>query len=283
MVESLTYREDDDTRWGGGQGSDLDAIQVDINFWTLFSAIQAFEDHQEVSAGIDFISQPIDGNVIFFHLTDHRVLGPFTLPTAEWTPRGEWLPLTPYAPFDVVSNNGSTYLVTVQHVSAATFNPFATDGDGHALYVLILASPANSLPVGGTGGQRLVKAVDSPDYTTEWRSDFVRMHIFVGGQPLPNELLLQYTVVDNMVMPLALTGSAVFEGVPAVAACSYGISLNGNPIGSIDFSGGSPEEISITFSTDVACQPGDVISLNGPGTPDINQANISFTLVALLT
>jgi hypothetical protein len=46
MVGSLTYRTDDLTRWGTGQGSDLDAPVIDLNFWTLFDAIRTLEGDQ---------------------------------------------------------------------------------------------------------------------------------------------------------------------------------------------------------------------------------------------
>lgn len=282
MVASLTYRTDDGTRWGGGQGSDLAAVTIDLNFWSLFSAIEAVEAAQTNGAGIDYITQPVNGNIFFVHLTDHRVLGPFTLPAAQWNPRGEWQPATLYAPFDVVSHNGSLYIVTVQHTSAGTFSPFATDGLGHSLYILILSSPANSLPDGGTLGQRLTKASGSP-YITEWTSDKVRPFVFCQGQPQPNELLLQFTVVDHMTLPVGLSGTVAFANTPTQTDVSFTISLNGASIGSIDFSGPSPEEVSVTFPSTIACEPGDVLTVNGPAVPDTIQADISITLVALLT
>lgn len=281
MVASLTYRTDDNSRWGGGQGSNLAAVTIDLNFWTLFQAIENLETSQANGAGIDFISQPAGGDLFYVHLTDHRVLGPFTIPTAQWQPRGEWAPLTSYAAFDVVSHNGSTYLIPIAHTSASTFSPFATDGLGHNLYVLVLSSPANSLPDAGTIHQRLVKASGSP-FKTAWISDLIRLHVFIAGQPLPNELLIQYPCVDHMILPVGLVGTSVFQGTGVAAPCSYTLSKNGAAIGSIDFSGPSPETISVTFSSSVACVPGDVITLNAPAIPDVNQANVSFTVVAQL-
>lgn len=282
MVSSLVYRTDDGTRWGGGQGSDLAAQTIDRNFWTLFSAIQALESNHNIFAGIDYVSQPLNGNTFYIHLTDHRVLGPFTLPTAQWKPRGNWAPITAYSAFDVVSDNGGAYLVTSPHTSAATFSPFATDGIGQLLYVLVLSSPSNMIPNGGTTGQRLAKSTGSP-YATEWISDFIRLAVFVEGQPTPSEVLMQYPVVDHMTFPAGLVGSVAFDNVPCAGPVSYTLAKNGAAIGSIDFHGPSPSTVSVSFSARVACVPGDVITLVGPSVIDATQAGISFTLVAELT
>lgn len=284
MVDNLTYRTDDGTRWGGGQGSPLAAVTVDLNFWSLFTAVAAIEEEilGGATSSIDFISQPADGNKIFVHMTDHRVLGPFILPSAEWRPRGEWQPLTAYLAFDVVSHNGSVYIITVDHTSGATFSPNATDGLGHTLYMLLLSTPANSLPEGGTIGQRLVRSTDSPAFVTEWVSDKRVLFVQINGPPDANEILLQYTVVDHSILPASLFGSVFFEGIPAVAAVSYDLLLNGTGIGTIDFSGGSPETITVTLNETVLI-PGDVFSVIGPSFPDSNQANVSLSIVSLLT
>lgn len=283
MVASLVYRTADGTRWGGGQGSDLAAVTIDLNFWTLFSAVETLEAGQaSFGAGIDYINQPANGNLFYVHLTDHRVLGPFIIPTAQWASRGAWAPLTVYAAYDVVSNNGALYLITIPHTSAATFSAFATDGSGHNLYNLLLSQPANQLPVGGTVGQRLVKS-GTGDFLTVWATDLIRMALYIEGQPLPGETVMQYMVVDNMTLPIGLVGTAVFAGTPTALPCSYTINKNGTPIGSINFSGPSPETITVSFSTVVTFVPGDFITVTAPAVPDAAQANISITLVAELT
>ncbi len=283
MVASLTYRTSDVTRWGGGNGSDLSATQVDLNFWILFSAVQALEDHEAVNgAGIDFINQPSGGNLFYIHLTDHRVLGPFVIPTAQWNPRGQWQPDTDYAAYDVVYEDGSLYLITIPHTSGATFSAFATDGLGHYLYNLLLQQPADELPTGGTPGQRLIKATASP-FTSEWGDDHVRLALFVEGQPLPSETLMQYNVTDNMFFPVGLTGSVIFQGIQTASTVVYTLLRNGNVIGTIQFIGPSPDSIVVAFSTQIAFIPGDVITLVGPPVPDGSQSNISFTFLATLT
>lgn len=279
MVASLTYRTADGTRWGGGLGSDLSATQVDLNFWTLFSAVEALEDHSGVNAGIDYINQPSGGNLFYIHLTNHAVLGPFVIPTSQWNPRGAWAPATLYAAYDLVYQGGSLYLITIPHTSGATFSAFATDGLGHNLYNLVLQQPAAALPAGGNPGQKLVKN-SSTDFDTAFVDDRLRMAIFVEGQPLPGETLFLYGVVDNMKLPAGLAGSKFYNLTTATADTTYTLNKNGSPIGTITFNGSA---ISVSFAADVTFVFGDLITFIAPATPDTTQAGISFTFTAILT
>lgn len=278
-LANLVYRTDDATRWGLGAGSDLAAVTIDLNFWTLWSAVNSLQNSPSRARGIDFIALT-GGNQLMIHLTDHSVQGPFVVPTEIWNPRGNWAPSTTYAPLDVVSNNGALYLVNVQHVSGATFNAFANDGLGHNLYTLLLAQPQDELPAGGTVGQRLAKSTGSP-YATQWESDKVRLALYVEGSPSSGELLLQYASVDHMTLPAGLTGSVAYASVPATAATTFTISQNGSAIGSITFH--SSPHATVAFPTTVNIVPGDVITLTAPGIPDATLGNISFGIVALLT
>lgn len=281
MVGSLTYRTDDGTRWGTGQGSDLGATPIDLNFWTLFSAIVGLEANQRDVAGIDYMVV-VGGNQLFVHLQDHRVLGPLILPIASWKPRGAWAATTSYAAFDIVSNNGALYLVLLAHTSAGTFSPFATDGLGHDLYGLILEEPANMLPVGGTIGQRLAKSSGSP-YATEWVDDFVRIIAYIAGAPDPGEMVVQFLVTDFITLPVGLAGSIAYSQIPTNVSAVYALFKNGAAIGSINFTGPSPEVVSVTFSTAISFVPGDIFTMVAPTVPDSLQGNISFSLVANLT
>jgi hypothetical protein len=280
MVNLPTFRTAD-PRWGDGQGSDLAAVTIDLSFWGLYAAILALEGSQQTLSEIDYFV-PV-GNQLFVHMTDHRVLGPITIPTANWNYRsGGWQPLTLYAAFDVFSFNGSVYLVLAAHTSAATFSANATDGLTHNLYGLLITSPDNTLPDNGTIGQRLAKLSGSP-FITGWVSDKIRMALFVEGQPLAGEKLMQYLVVDHMTLPTGLIGSVAFAATPTLSNVQYTISLNGAPLGTIDFSGPSPETVTVSFTADIALIPGDIITVTAPTTPDTQQADISIVLVALLT
>lgn len=133
---ALTYRTTDLARWGVGKGADLTPTEVDLNFWEL---LQDVNEAIAASAGktIDYISQT--GTQLYIHMTDHSIQGPFELPSATWSFRGEWQPSTLYAVNDVVSNSGGVYAVLYDHVSDTSFDPNALDG-GHQLYQLILTA-----------------------------------------------------------------------------------------------------------------------------------------------
>lgn len=278
---SIIFRTTDNTRWGTGQGSDLSAEQIDLNFWTLYSAVLALQDHQQVIADIDFITAT--GDQLYVHLTDHRVVGPIKLPTSQWNYRsGGWRPATAYAAFDVFSFNGSLYLVLVAHTSGATFSEHANDGNGHEFYGLLIATPDNALPNDGTPGQRLTKKTVSP-FATEWRDERVRLVSFCLGKPDPNELMFQYPVADHMELPAGLTDSIAYAASDTLSAVSWTLRKNGSSIGSIDFGGPSPQTVTVTFPATVSFVPGDIITFNAPSIPDVQQANVSFVFLATLT
>lgn len=281
MVANLVYRTDDLSRWGLGQGSDLAAVTIDINFWTLWSAIDALQSQvvSNSTTSIDYISTV--GNLLYIHLTNHAVEGPFAIPVQFWRPRGNWGPITAYLPLDVVSVDGKLYIVNSALTSAATFNAFATDGAGHFIYTLLLEQPMNELPINGTPGQRLVKLTGSP-YTSEWASDLIRMCLFVEGFPNSGELVLQYAVTDHFTLPIGLAGSVVFSLVDATSTAVFVINQNGFPIGQIIFTP-SPNEATVVFSATVHCVPGDIITITAPNPADATLANISFSIVGALT
>lgn len=279
-LSNLTYRTADATRWGGGLGSDLGAVQVDLNFWNVSEAILALEEAQSITVSIDYITQPVNGNQFFVVLTNHQVLGPFIIPTSQWTPRGTWQPNTAYAPFDTVSFAGALYLVMVAVTSAATFSPNAVSGSTQ-VYALILSAPEGTVPFNGEVGQRLVYQGGSPTVSA-WQYDNIRMFSQVDDPPRPNQVVLQYPVVDNMILPQGLAGSIVYSATPTQTNVQYTLNLNGAAIGSINFFGPSPEDITVTFPTAVTCVPGDLITLLAPTIPDAVQAGVSFVIVAQL-
>lgn len=284
MVANLTYRTNDATRWGTGAGADLAAVTIDLNFWILWSALSSVQSSIPAAGrSIDYIALT-GGNSLMIHLTDHSVQGPFVVPSEIWNPRGNWAATTVYAPLDVISENGSLYLVNVAHTSGSTFNALANDGLGHNLYTLLLAQPADTLPTSGVIGQKLVYTGGSPAFAA-WENEYVRLALFVPGQPSAGTTLLQYCVTDHMQLPIGLLGSVAYSAVPSLTTQSYPIFQNGNPIGAIIFngSGSSPSDVDVAFTTVINLSPGDILTINAPAAPDVNQANISITLLATLT
>jgi hypothetical protein len=274
---AITYRTNDNTRWGVGQGSDLSAAQIDINYWELFSAITALQDHQDnAAAGIDFLN--VSGDQFFVHLTDHTVLGPYQLPVAAWNFTGDWLPSHAYSVMDTFTGpDAGVYLVITAHTSGLTFDAGANDGIGHNFYAALLAPPISLMPAGGTIAQRLAK-IDSADYNAQWVNDPVRIAVYVEGQPTSGEKLMVYTAVDTFVLPAGLSTSRASCQASGAGALSYGLTKNGSSIGSVNFAAASLVA-TFAFTGDVQFVPGDVLVITGPSSPSATQSNIAITLV----
>lgn len=125
--------------WGAGKGSDLTAAEVDGNFYGHENRIVALEGIP-AGVGIDYFT--VTNNQLFVTLTDHSVQGPFDLPVLQWQFKQAWVPSFSYKANDVVTFLGAVYLVLKDHLSASTFDANATDGNGNALYGLLLINPA---------------------------------------------------------------------------------------------------------------------------------------------
>lgn len=273
----LTYRTTDGTKWGGGLGSDLSATQIDDNFWELESAIEALQDHAAMAgAGIAYFA--VAGTNLYVHMTDHTVLGPYTIPTSQWTFRGAWAAVNPYNPMDVVTNGGAVYLILITHTSAASFSAGANDGMGHNYYGLILANPSNIIPSGGVAGQRLVKN-SATAFDTLWKNDTRNVAVYIGQPPLSNELLVRYVSPDIITFPSGLTGSETSSGTVPTHNVSYILQKNGAAVGALLFEGGS-QVVNINFSVAVTLNPGDYLDIIAPVVPDDTHANFSICLVA---
>lgn len=131
------------------KGSPLTDSEGDGNITNLDSRITGIETAPSSAISIAYIAQSDDFTKIVFHMTDHSLQGPFTLPIGKFTPRGAWAASTQYNELDIVSNAGTTYLVNFAHISGATFDAFATDGDGHDLYYELVHSEVG--PIGERG------------------------------------------------------------------------------------------------------------------------------------
>jgi hypothetical protein len=135
----ITYRTTGD--WGAGKGGNLTPTEIDTNFWTLFGLIETVGE-DIVPAEIDSIN--LVGTQLTFVLTDAREFGPYELPQATFNWRGEFAAATVYAVNDVLSADGSVYLVLQNHTGVDPFDPDR----------LISSNPvyAEMLSGGGGGG-----------------------------------------------------------------------------------------------------------------------------------
>ncbi len=161
---TIIYRTTNASEWGSGKGSNLTPEQVDNNFWEVQKAIAAIEIKEGVGIESAFV---VDGNQLYFNMTDGSVVGPIEMPTVTLNPRGEWRSGIAYAVNDLFTYNGSVYLVKVNHTAAALFDPNANDGAGHNYYGLLIENPGNQLPKGGQPGQVVTKN-STVDFKAEW-------------------------------------------------------------------------------------------------------------------
>ena len=130
------------------------------------------------------------GNQLQTRLTDGTYLPAITLPTATFTFRGAWLPDTVYSANDIISEDGSVYLVLIAHTSEGTFDPGANNGSGSDFYGLLLSLPSDVLPAGGSTGEVLTK-VSGADFDVEWGP------VAATGAPVQTKSGLSFTPALN--------------------------------------------------------------------------------------
>ena len=125
--------------WGAGKGANLEANEVDSNFWSLAEAIINLQNNPAPVTGIASIT--VAGTQMTITLTDGTVMGPFTLPVLTFRWRGEFSSGTAYATLDVFTvSTGNPFVdpATVRYGiflvniagSWTTFEPDAVDGSG---------------------------------------------------------------------------------------------------------------------------------------------------------
>ena len=203
---TLTYRTTDMARWGTGQGFNLTAAQVDINFWDLVQRMLAQEARPDAAAGIDHFE--IVGINMYVHMTDDTVLGPYELPVATFQDRGEWTPETVYSVMDTFTVNGGLYVVTRDHTSALTFDAGANDGAGHDYYQLMIQTPGSAMPAGGAVGALLVKTT-ATDYAVGWGYTSADV---VAFEPAEDSTLTSGNVAEALEELAVAAAEAAFSG-----------------------------------------------------------------------
>lgn len=278
MVDSITFRTNDGTRWGAGLGADLSASQIDINFWVLFTAVEALQDHADTHAGIDHFV--VNGNLLYVYLTNHLVLGPYTLPQAQWNFRDTWLPLTNYAVFDVFTKDHAVYLVVFAHRSNSDWSPFSSDGHGHDYYKTLLAAPPKELPQTALHNQVLTW-IDSPG-DVAWKTQTRNLGFYLETPPDPLDVVFRWPFTEVTTFPVGLTGSQAKPYTPPTVNQAYQIYQAGANIGTVTFHP-SPTAATFTFPLAVTFTPGEVMTIVGPSIPDPHMTGIAIALVGNLT
>lgn len=133
---AITYRTAG--AWGAGKGGNLDAAEIDANFYELAQAIVALDAGPQ-PAEIDTIT--VTGNQMTITLSDLTVFGPYTLPRATFTWRDDWTATTAYYANDIVRVGARLYLVAYDHTSESTFDAaFQLSGETSVAYILMASA-----------------------------------------------------------------------------------------------------------------------------------------------
>ncbi len=218
-MTDLTFRTTDGTKGGAGKGSDLDAVEVDLNFWWLYSHLNTLIDNPPAAINISGFTTV--GSQFYVNMDDHSTFGPYQLPIAKWNPRGEWQALTAYSEQDLVTvNNTSVYLVLFNHTSASTFDPGANDGMGHDYYGLLFVS--GGIPSGGTVGQILVKQ-SVTNYDALWVNNPFELVIACSDQ---TSALTTGTAKETFRVPVNVTLTEVRASLTTAQAAGLEISID---------------------------------------------------------
>lgn len=276
MVDQVTFRTTDNTRWGPGQDSDLSASEIDINFWVLLTAIQALQAQSNDHAGIDHFV--IAGQNLFVHLTNHFVLGPYTLPMAQWNFTYAWGPRKVYQAFDVFTEGKAVYLVLVAHISNSLFTAGASDGLGHNYYGLLLAAPTPELPQTGTKGAFLQWQNSPAD--VRWFQPSRNIAIFLEGAPDASSFVAEYEFTEITNFPAGLTLSQFSVGTRPTGSQEYDLYQDGGPVGSITFHPSGPA--TIVFNHAIQFTAGEILTVLSPSVVDPHMTRVRFNFVGYL-
>lgn len=248
----LLFRTDDLSRWGDGVARNLTPAEVDLNFWILLEMILGLGENPALPKQISSIT--VTDNQMTIHLSDGvTTYGPFDLPVASFTWRGNWTPATPYIKFDLFNEANGLYMVVQNHTSNAAFD--SADGSiaGH-YYKLLIAYPV-SFDIG----------------------------FFFPGFPgtgiAATNPMFSYQAAHEFFLSAGLPGSVASVDAPFAAAKSFDIRHNGTVIGSVDFASGDTDG-TFTFADDVQFSIGDKVKVIRPTSIDATATNLNVTLAA---
>jgi hypothetical protein len=159
---STTFRTDDAERWGFGKGFNLEAAEVDRNFWELKTALESAI--ADPPAPVEIAGFTIVGGGLLITMTSGSTVGPLPFPVLSWRWRGDWLPNVPYAQLDAFAVAGvGLFIVLLDHTAAMTFDAAAIDGMSRPLYRQLIEVRTPSLTV--TDGTTTVHNVTQINFT----------------------------------------------------------------------------------------------------------------------
>ena len=129
-ASDIIFRTADPTKWGGGKAANLNATEVDLNFWKLLEAVINIQENPPAPIQIQKIE--VEDNAILFTMNDASTFGPIPLPLSsiEFLEAG-WEPNTSYLAGNMfVGPDDVTYFVARPITSGEEFDPDISDVEG---------------------------------------------------------------------------------------------------------------------------------------------------------
>jgi hypothetical protein len=259
-MDGIDYRTTDMLKWGVGSGTgtggNLTPLQLDLNFWQLYSRLLNLETNPPTAVNI--ASMTVVGTQWVVTMTDASTFGPFTLPIATFQLKGEWQNSFTYYELDIVEvPDVGLYLVRIQHTTPATpapFDPLADDGLGNLLYLKLFGE-----------GPRIY--------------DF---GFFLPGKPgegaPAGEFLAAHAFGRDVVLPAGLTGSVAKLLTAPTSALSFDLQDATGVVGSIDFTAGNAVG-TFSFAANIAYVNGGYIGIMPPAAVDATAKQLFVTIL----
>jgi hypothetical protein len=257
---AITYVTDGD--WGTGTGTPNTASKVDENFWTLWQAIQ--DAVSSAPQPVEISNFEVNGSQLMVYMSNGSSFGPFTLPTATFQFRGDYVPGETFYELDIITvPSDGLYMVRLDHIAAASFNPDAVDGDGNALYELLFKLQPAIYDIGlfypGMPGNGL----DSDGY--------IAAHLFLRNVYLPSDL-------NNSRARLRVAPEADLTFPIARLDTDGGVD---ETIGSVLFAAGVKEGV-FTLADDENFADGETLVLLVPSVLDTTARDLTITFSGVL-
>lgn len=120
----------------------------------------------------------------------------------------------------------------------------------------------------------VVETVDAADPPAD-------AHLWRAGAPGASEVLLRLPLARRTLFPAGLPFSVAAAGVAAAAEADFDLRRNRASFGTMRFPADNAAAIFIA-ATDTLFEPGDLLSIHAPATPDATLGNIGATLVGTL-
>lgn len=247
--------------WGAGKGADLTPPEVDANFYDLDQRIAAAIENAPQPVSVDHVE--MIGSTFTVHLTNGQVDGPFEIPFATLTSRGQWGPGVEYNRLDYVFQGGIGYIVMASHQSPPSFDPtFEVDGLPAYAVAIPAADQVNDL-------------------------GFFNRGLVGGGAALLFRWVasraIHFTTTQHD--SVASVGTAFADAVDPSARCTmFFIPKDGGA--SVQFGEITFEQLAtvgaVNFTADQGFNVGDVLEVRAPSVQDSVAADLAVTLVALV-